>query len=91
VTGWLQQGCRPRIRVGVRNVAVVGSVTNGSGGLSQGAPVARTVTGLGGARGLECVAEGGQEHIDAMLQSRKKRDWLVHHFILLCGRRRQRQ
>jgi hypothetical protein len=93
VTGWLQRGCQPRIRVGVRNVAAAGSVTNGSSGLSRDAPVAHAVTGLCGAHGLECVAEGGQigEHIDAMLQSRKKRDWLAHHFILLCGGRRQRQ
>ena len=93
VTGWLQQGCQPRICVGVRNVAAAGSVTNGSGGLSWDAPVTCTVAGLCGARGLEGVAEGGQigEHIDVMLQSRKKWDWLVHHFILLCGGCRQRQ
>jgi hypothetical protein len=74
-------------------MAAAGSVTNGSSGLSWDAPVARTVAGLCGARGLEGVAEGGQigEHIDVMLQSRKKWDWLVHHFILLCGGRRQRQ
>jgi hypothetical protein len=85
VTGWLQRGCQPRIRVGVRNVAVAGSVTNGSGGLSRDAPIAHAVTGLCGAHGLECIAEGGQigEHIDAMLQSRKKRDWLASlHFAV---------